>query len=54
MKTHGLPQQTSDGCLHSDSAFNSFMDFTSDHNTENSDQTNASGSLFNVAGEPLA
>ena len=33
---------------------NSIMDFTSDYNTENSDQTNASGSLFNVAGEPLA
>ena len=33
---------------------NSIMDLTSDHNTENSDQTNASGSLFNVAGEPLA
>ena len=30
------------------------MGFTSDHDTENSDQTNASGRLFNVAGEPLA
>ena len=30
------------------------MDFTSDLNTENSGQTNASGSLFNVAGELLA
>ena len=30
------------------------MDFTSDYNTEYLDQTNGSGSLFNVAGEPLA
>ena len=30
------------------------MDFTSEQNTENSDQTNASDKLFNVAGKFLA
>ena len=32
----------------------SIMDFTSKQNTENSNPTNTSGKLFNIAGEPLA
>ena len=60
-QTHGLPQQTSDGFLHSMLKLvswisiyffmNSIMDFSLEKDTENAQQTNTSYILFSVAGE---